>query len=119
MVRPAEPGFKPAVPARPQLATQDGPPDTGDILVSMILAHRRRDHREVKRHRQSLRLAHRLDVTLGRVPDHENPGQLGFELDRLVDAMAAGNYKLAASYHKGLLDNGVAVVPLDKRGDGS
>jgi len=85
----------------------------------MILAHRRRDHRTVRKHRQSLRLAHRLDVTLARVPDHENPGQLGFELDRLVDAMAAGDYRLAASYRKGLLKNGVAVVPLGERGGGS
>ena len=83
----------------------------------MILAHRRRDHRTVRKHRQSLRLAHRLDVTLARVPDHENPGQLGFQLDQLLDAMARGNFSLATAHRKGLARAGVNVVPLPAKAE--
>lgn len=111
MVPPAEPGFKPAVPVRPQLA-----PTAGDILARMIESTRRRDHRSVKRHRQHLRQHYRLSVTLGKVVTFASPAEIGHVLDSLVGAAGVGNFSEANVLRKSLLRLGVAVVPLERGG---
>jgi len=83
----------------------------GPVLTYMIMATRRGDHRSAKRHRQYLRQLG-MSVTLGRLDPFTQPGELGFQLDQLVAAMAGGNFSLATAHRKGLARSGVNVVPI-------
>jgi hypothetical protein len=83
----------------------------GNVLGLMIRAHRRNDYRSAMRHRKHLRRCG-LSVTLTNPDAYTNPGELGFQLDQLVDAMARGDFRLATAHRKGLAKAGVNVVPV-------
>jgi len=83
----------------------------GDILVLMMRAHRRNDYRAAARCRKRLRECG-LSVTLGNLDPHVQPGDLGFQVDRLLDAIARGDFPLATAHRKGLAKAGVNVIPI-------
>lgn len=83
----------------------------GNVLVLMMQAHRRNDYRLATRCRKHLRQLG-LSVTLGSLDPYTQPGELGFQLDQLLDAMAGGNFSLATVHRKGLARAGVNVVPI-------
>lgn len=88
------------------------------VLASMIRAIRRGDRRSAGQDRRYLRQCG-LSVTIARLDPYTQAGQVGYMFDRLLEAMAAGDYRPAAAHRNGLAREGVIAVPLPPKERGA